>query len=60
MPFRLFDKQKQYEEACDKIELLDSQLNDFKTNVANLEELLEEKREDIESYVRYKLLDQSQ
>ena len=46
---RLFDKQKQYEDVCDKVELLETQLSDSKSNISNLEEILEEKREDIET-----------
>ena len=47
---RLFDKQKQYEDICDKVELLETRLADSESNIANLEEHLEEKREDIERY----------
>ena len=46
---RLFEKQKQYEEACDKIDLFEAQAADAQTNIKNLEEMLDEKVDEIDS-----------
>ena len=48
---RLFDKQKQYEAATEKVESLENQVTEMKGSLNNLQETLEEKKEDIDTSV---------